>query len=107
MAGRAPEIPVERATTVRESLWAELGLGPATLKELSERVGASEKELQDHLAHLARSIGNRGVLLRSEPARCLGCGFVFRERTRYGRPGKCPACRSTRITPPRFWIEAE
>jgi predicted Zn-ribbon and HTH transcriptional regulator len=36
------------------------------------------------------------------PATCRDCHFVFHKRTRLTRPGKCPLCRSTRLSEPMF-----
>jgi predicted Zn-ribbon and HTH transcriptional regulator len=92
---------------VREALRAALLRGPATARDLSAEVGLREKDVADHLAHLQRSLAHRGERLVVEPATCLACGFAFRERERLTRPGACPGCRSTRIDPPAFRIEAE
>jgi predicted Zn-ribbon and HTH transcriptional regulator len=97
--------PAERTTTIRVALREELLKGPATLRDLSQRLGVSEKELPDHLEHLEKSTKGRGEKLRQVPPECLGCGYVFADRTRVTRPGKCPQCRSERIDPPTFWIQ--
>jgi predicted Zn-ribbon and HTH transcriptional regulator len=72
--------------------------------ELSERVGVREKEIPEHLEHLERSLKARGEGLSIEPASCLACGFVFKERRRFTSPGSCPRCRSERIVPPVFRV---
>jgi len=91
--------------TVREELAGALRRAPATAHELSREAGLREKDVADHLGHLARSLGARGERLAIEPAACIACGFVFRDRERLTRPGACPRCRSTRIDPPVFRIE--
>jgi transcriptional regulator len=97
----------ERTETLREALRQALRAGDLTIRELSQAVGASERDLYDHLEHLARSLPNTGERLRIDPARCLGCGFEFEDRTRVKKPGRCPNCKSTRIAPPRFAIAPE
>ncbi len=94
-----------RASTVRDQLRTALLVSPATARELSTRVGLREKEVAEHLSHLARSLEHRGERLVAEPAACVACGFVFSSRERLSRPGACPSCRSTRIDPPVFRIE--
>jgi predicted Zn-ribbon and HTH transcriptional regulator len=94
----------ERHVTIRSELRRVLGEGPLTARELSARVGISEKEVAGHLAHLARSLRQRGEQLRVEPPRCLACGFVFKERTRLDKPSRCPECKSERLAPSRFAI---
>ncbi|MBM7119372.1 transcriptional regulator [Archangium primigenium] len=100
-------IPPSRTSTVRGALEAELASAPEeglTARELSARVGISEKDVAGHLTHLAKSLRAGGAALTVIPSECLACGFVFRDRERLTRPGACPACRSTRIEPPAFRI---
>jgi hypothetical protein len=97
--------PKERGETLRETLRRTLREGgPATARDLSRAAGIREKDVAQHLAHLARSLAHRGERLVVEPATCLACGYAFRDRTRLTRPGACPSCRSTRIDPPVFRI---
>jgi hypothetical protein len=100
---RAP-IPAEAEDTPRARLRSILQTGPATARELSQRAGIAEKEVLHHLEHLDRSLRARGEKLVVEPPTCLGCGFAFRERQRLAKPGSCPGCRGTRISPPRFSV---
>ncbi len=104
-APAAGPLPAERGMTLREELAEALRRAPATAHHLSREVGLREKDVAEHLGHLARSLGARGERLRVEPAECVACGFVFRGRERLTRPGACPRCRSTRIDPPVFRIE--
>lgn len=78
---------------------------PLTLRELSQRVGVAEKQLAEHLQHLAKSLKSRGTRLHTEPARCLGCGFTFGDRQRATAPSRCPKCKSERIEPPTFGLK--
>jgi predicted Zn-ribbon and HTH transcriptional regulator len=99
-----PSEPEARGVTIRSALRAALLEGPRTARELSARVGIAEKEVAEHLEHLARSLRHGGECLLVEPARCLACGFVFEGRTRLTRPSKCPACRSQRLRPAQFRV---
>jgi predicted Zn-ribbon and HTH transcriptional regulator len=102
--GHGPPVPPDRAETIREAIAAALREGPLTARDLSERLGVAEREIGPHLEHLARSARARQERLMLDPPRCLGCGFVFEDRGRPTKPGRCPACRATRIAPPRFSI---
>ncbi len=104
MSGRPPPQPAPRALTVREALRRRLREGPATAHELSIRTGIREREVADHLEHLARTLAVRGERLGMDPS-CLDCGYVFRGRSRFSRPSACPRCRSTHIEPPAFRVE--
>jgi predicted Zn-ribbon and HTH transcriptional regulator len=97
--------PASRGETLREALRRVLREGPATARDLSAAARIREKDVAEHLAHLARSLSRRGERLAVEPAACLACGYRFTERSRLTRPGACPSCRSTRIDPPVFRIE--
>jgi hypothetical protein len=101
---KPPPNPTPRSATVRESLAAALRQEPLTARELSARVGVRERDVAEHLEHLARSLGARGESLRVRPASCVECGYAFRKRERLSRPSACPKCRSTRIDPPAFSI---
>lgn len=87
--------------TIRQHLSLLLKSGPHTARDLSAAAHLSEKDVIVHLDHIRRSAGRSFVI---EPAECLACGFVFEDRRRLSRPGKCPRCRSTRINPPLFQI---
>jgi len=100
------EGPAPRGETVREALRRALREGPATARDLSAAAGIREKDVAEHLAHLARSLRHGAERLVVEPAACLACGYRFTDRARLTRPGACPSCRSTRIDPPVFRIEA-
>lgn len=102
---KPPPKPSARTETVREALAGALREAPMTARELSVRVGIRERDVADHLEHLARSLEARGDALRVVPASCIECGYVFRKRERLSRPSACPKCRSTRIDPPMFRVE--
>ena len=96
--------PEERALTARQALRGALDGEPRTARELSALVSLTEKEVILHLEHLGRSLEAEGKPLGVLPARCVRCGYEFRSRERLGRPGRCPACKSERVQPPRFFL---
>ena len=83
----------ERHANIRSALRQVLRAGPFATRDLSARGGISEKEVAGHLEHLARSLRQSDERLRVEPAKCLACGFVFKERTRLTKPSRCPKCK--------------
>ena len=89
---------------MRAALLDVLRQGWATAHDLSRLAHVREHEVESHLEHLARSLRAAGERLSVEPAECLDCGFRFQERTRMGRPGRCPECRRTHLQAPRFAV---
>ena len=89
---------------MRQDLALALRAGPATARDLSKAVGASEKQVLEHLAHLGKSLRSRGAQLVVTPAECLDCGFAFAHRERLARPSRCPKCHGARLTLPEFTI---
>jgi predicted Zn-ribbon and HTH transcriptional regulator len=69
--------------------------------ELSQRLSLPEKEVLEHLAHLARAPG-QGYRFQVTPAVCKHCGFAFKKRERLTTPSRCPLCRHEAIRRPQF-----
>ena len=88
-------------TTLRRAIKEQLLEEPLTSLELSQRLSISEKEVLDHLAHIARAPG-RGYRFRITPAVWKNCGFVFKKRERLTIPSRCPICQHESIRRPRF-----
>ena len=90
--------------TIRQLLIDLLSAGSCGVRELSQHLHQSEKEIYDHLVHIERSLKPGGKRLVIEPPVCQSCGFVFAERTRPQPPGRCPQCKKTHIRRPRYAI---
>jgi len=69
--------------------------------ELSQRLSLAEKEVLDHLTHIARAPGP-GYKFQITPAVCKHCGFAFKKRERLTTPSRCPLCQHESIRRPRF-----
>jgi predicted Zn-ribbon and HTH transcriptional regulator len=76
-------------------------------EQLRRELDTSARALEEDLRHVEKSLRGGSRRLRIEPSRCLACGFVFRDRPsrHLHAPGRCPKCRSERITDPRFHID--
>ena len=75
--------------------------------QLAQMLGIPERQVEEHLSHVVKSVArdpSRRFIL--EPSCCPDCGFLFRDRTRLTRPGRCPKCRGEAITAPRYGIES-
>ena len=90
--------------TKRQEITELITTGEYGIRDISQMVGIREKEVHDHLAHIARSLKTRKQKLRHTPPRCISCNFRFKDRKKYSRPTKCPLCRNERIQGPRYRV---
>ena len=97
-----PEETAAPPQTIRQQMLDLLQLGPIGVRELSQALHQSEKEVYAHLTHIGQTAQARGQRLLIDPPRCLGCGYLFKDRKRVAPPGHCPDCHSTRISRPRY-----
>jgi hypothetical protein len=87
--------------TTRQAIKELLLEEPLSSLELSQRLSLPEKEILDHLAHIARSPGE-DYRFHLIPSVCKHCGFSFKKRERLTTPSRCPRCRGESISRPRF-----
>ena len=80
--------------------------GFMTVRDLSQLVGVMEKEIFHHLEFIEKTIRSRKKRIGMEPYHCLDCGFKFKNRKKFKKPGRCPKCRDGRIAPAILWIES-
>ena len=88
----------------RRDLVALLMAGPRTPSSLARELGLRRNDMEEELRHILRSARVSGHVVLVEPARCKACGFAFDEH-KLTKPGKCPACRGTRLFEPLLRIE--
>ncbi len=92
------------AVTVRQKIILLLEEGTVGFRELAKQLRISNRDLADHLSHISRTMKSKGKRLTAYPFRCMDCGFLFRDRKHFGKPGHCPLCRSTHIDDPPYAI---
>jgi predicted Zn-ribbon and HTH transcriptional regulator len=90
--------------TKRQEIIDLLSEREMTARELSQTLGIREKEVYEHLPHIARSLSARGKNIVIGPPRCLACGYVFQNRRRFTRPGRCPQCKKAHLQAPTYHI---
>lgn len=90
--------------TIRQKIISLLNEADMSAREISGEVGVAEKEVTEHLAHIARSVSSQGKKIFMTPASCLACGYEFLNRKRFTRPGRCPQCKKSHLQSPRFHI---
>ena len=94
--------------TPRQQIKALLMSAPMSSLQLAKTVGITEREVEDHLGHIMKSVAReRSIRFILEPCECRQCGYAFRDRSKITRPSRCPRCRSEDITAPRFAIEQQ
>lgn len=93
--------------TVRQRMVGLLTGSRLSSYQLAQCLGIPERQVEDHLGHIVKTVSrDKARVFILEPSSCQDCGFVFRDRTRLTRPGRCPRCRSESITAPRYGIDA-
>ena len=75
------------------------------IREISQELRISEKDVDAHLQRVERTVASQGRTLVIEASQCLSCEFVFSKRKRFTRPSRCPKCKSERISGPTFRID--
>jgi predicted Zn-ribbon and HTH transcriptional regulator len=78
---------------------------PIGVRDLSQAVGISEKDVYTHLEHIRRSVRGKGRGFEMAPCECLSCGYVFKNRSRLKKPGRCPKCRGSHILGAMFRVK--
>lgn len=94
---------IDRKQTIRQDIIELLEQGDMTIRDISQGVSITEKDVPHHLGSIEKSLKHKNKRLLISPCRCLACGFEFKRS--FKRPGKCPACRKGRIEPALFRIE--
>lgn len=94
--------------TIRQRIIQELVGTLRSSRQLAGLLGISEKNIEEHLPYIVKSLArNTSHSFVIDPATCLDCQFVFRNRTKLTKPSRCPKCRSEAITPPQFGIQSQ
>lgn len=89
--------------TIRQTIVALLQEEALSALDLAEILGIKEKEVAEHMEHVARSV-TAPRTVKVEPARCRKCGFAFTRKKQFKRPSRCPQCRGELVEGARFSI---
>ena len=76
---------------------------PRSVSWLARELGLRRGDVEEDVRHALRSARAAGHTIVVTPARCRACGFTFGE-DKLTKPGKCPACRGTRLLEPQISI---
>jgi len=88
--------------TIRQEIFHLLNEKEMTAREISQAIGIREREVYEHLPHVALSAAAQKRKLVVLPFECLSCGYVFQQRNRFTRPSRCPRCRKTHLERPVY-----
>lgn len=89
--------------TVRKDLVTLLCHQPRSVSAIARGLGLKRGDVEEDVRHAIRSAEAAGYRIVVIPARCRACGFTFDEG-KLSKPGKCPACRGTRLYEPQIAI---
>ena len=89
----------------RKDLLEMLRSAPRSVADIAAQLELEPRDVEDDLRHLLKSVRHTGYRVTITPARCRHCGFIFKT-DKLHKPGKCPLCRETWISPPLIHIEA-
>ena len=76
---------------------------PLGIAEIACLMKITQKDVEDDIRHLIKSLKHSEYQLIITPAQCRNCGFVF-NKEKLHKPGKCPQCHGTWIHEPVFKI---
>jgi hypothetical protein len=96
----------DRAKTLRQAMILLLETGQVSARDLSKALKIQEKQVYDHLAHIERTLKAKGRKLVISPSKCSSCDYVFSDRKKFARPGRCPECKRSHISAPEYLIRA-
>jgi len=94
----------DKLKTTRQQMIAILSENDMSARELSQAIGIREKEVYEHLPHIARSAAAQRKKVIIRPSYCLMCGYVFQERKRFTRPSRCPRCKRSHLQEPMYRV---
>ena len=75
-----------------------------SVSSLARELGMARGDVEDDLRHALRSARAAGHDIEVVPARCKSCDFVFSEE-KLLKPGRCPACKGSRLFEPMIGIK--
>jgi hypothetical protein len=88
----------------RKGLLELLRTEPRSVADVAHQLKLEPKDVEDDLRHLIKSVKHTGYRVIVIPAQCRHCGFRFHS-DKLHKPGKCPQCHATWISPPLIRIE--
>jgi predicted Zn-ribbon and HTH transcriptional regulator len=92
--------------TIRQAIGELLEEGELSARDISQRLGISEKEVVYHIPHVRSSVLAQSKKFVVIAARCMTCGYEFEDRRRVTKPGRCPRCRGEHIEDPRYRVDS-
>jgi predicted Zn-ribbon and HTH transcriptional regulator len=82
--------------TFRRQIIDLLSREPRSASSIAREMGLRRGDIEEDLRHALRSAAAAGHRIETIPARCKDCGFIFGS-DRLVKPGRCPACKGSRL----------
>ena len=105
LGGRVFDMANEKSQTIRKEIIGYLENDRLTARDISKLVGIMEKDVYHHLAFIDKTVRQQKKRVCFDPYYCMSCGFRFKKRESFKKPGKCPGCKDGRISSAVFWID--
>lgn len=96
---------VVKQQTTRQKMISLLEENRMSVRDLSKTLSVREKDIFDHFEHISRSLKRKKKKLCIDPYQCQLCDFIFENRKKFSRPGRCPKCKGGSIEAAVYWIE--
>ena len=90
--------------TIRQQIISLLNNDELNAIDISQLLSIREKEVYEHLEHIKRTLTAHGKKLHVRPYTCLACGYIFKDRRRFNRPGRCPSCKGGHIRMASYFV---
>ncbi|MFP4033614.1 MAG: transcriptional regulator [Desulfococcaceae bacterium] len=90
--------------TIRQRMIDLMEAEARDIRELSQLLHIREREVMDHLEHIARTVAARNQKLEVTAPVCSACGHTFRDRKRLKPPSRCPECKNERVEAPLYRV---
>ena len=78
---------------------------PCTVEELAELLETKQKNVEQDLRHLLRSLRHQPYRVILTPPRCKHCGFDRFKPGKLQKPSRCPKCKSGFVEPPTVYLK--
>ena len=92
-------------STIRHQIIEALKVRPMDTLELAALFQVSQREIEHHLTHIAKSAKKLGLKMAISISECQNCEYTFAGIERFNIPVCCPKCDGQKVTAPFFELQ--